>query len=211
MIATVPPGGRPSPAQRGGDGPGLAAQLAVGDRVLGAVLGQQHDVHAVGVALGVELEHLDQGRGVDRRGPGVVVRQAAGPGPLGPVPSDLSAEDRLGAAGGDAGRDELEELARGVGDADRLLGQAHAEAGLDAAEQLDALEAAEAEITLERGVEAEVAEATSVPDGGDELAEDLQQAGGQVRLRGVVGHAREDSDPGSPGTNAGGATIGGCV
>ena len=95
-----------------------------------------------------------------------------------------------------AGLDQADQLARGVGDADRLLGQGQAEAGLDAAEQLDALEAAEAELALERGVEAEVAEAAAVADGGDQVAEDLQQGASDVwgaRVRhareGITGHA----------------------
>ena len=141
MIATAVPGSRPALDEAGGNGARGLIEFRVRDDALAALLVLQHDVRAVGVAAHVPREHFverdrlvrrlrlrrERGHALERGGVRVMGGLAAS--------SARSRSRGVSALGHDG------------------FGQAHAEAPLEAQEQLDAAEAVEAVVLLEPGVE----------------------------------------------------------
>ena len=132
MIPTAAPGPTPEPGEAGGHRADPPRQLAVGQLLGLAVAGIEEDVPPLGMALGVPVEHLEQGaRAVRRR----LARCRAERQSRSPAPAAAA-----GCATASAWRRSRGVSAR----AQQVLGEAHAERPLQAGEELDPAEAVEA-------------------------------------------------------------------
>ena len=150
-------------AQAGGHAARVAIQAAVRDQRLAAVVVAQLDVDALGAALDLPAQRLDQrprGRGRTPAGP----RVGRGRGEAGSRPGGGRAEAgrRPGVARGEAGSrpglgpgDGRRDLARRIRLGEHRLAQLDAGGLLEAHRQLDSLEAAQRQLARQRLVRAD--------------------------------------------------------
>ncbi len=128
--------------EAGGHGSRAGEEAGVGQLLGLAIARQVEDVPAVRMALGVPLQHLHQAaRAIRRRLRGVERLDDLQPGALG--------RGRMAVEQG------LEEVARGFGRTQHLLGETHAEGFFQASQELDPAEAVEPEVALQGGFEGE--------------------------------------------------------
>ncbi len=170
-------------AQSGGHRRRVAIQAAVGDRRLGAVVGPQLDVDAVGALLDLPAQRLHQRPRPDRRSaisayfPGLSPGLGPGLGPrLGPRRSP-----GLGPGQGSGAGDRGGDLARRVGLRKHRLAERDAGRLFEAHRQLDALEAAERQLAGQRLVGADRGARPRRIDLGEQLPKRLED-----ERRGVV-------------------------
>ena len=122
---------------------GALPDRAVAERRLGLVLVEENG-EALGLALDVPGERLDQRLRLGGRAHALALRQA----------HHRAVGDARRLAG--AGEEETQQVARRLGRGERLLGEARAELALEAQHQLDARQAVQPEVALERAVEGDL-------------------------------------------------------
>ena len=140
MSAIVSPRADAALAQAGRDGYGLVPQPAVADRLLGSrgAFAAQVHVHALGLELGVPPERLDERPDVAADG--------AGGSDGGGILARRQPQRLVGRGVEDRARES-----RGSVDREAAVVERPAEGALEPCQELDALEAAEADLALERG------------------------------------------------------------
>ena len=143
MIATVCARRQAGGGEAGGIGERAFPEVAVGDRCLFVAVVQEHG-QPVRLALDVVLERLDQRLRVLGIAHALRLREARDRAVGGLRRLALRREQ------------EAQEIARRLARGERLLGQAGGELALQAQHQLDARQAVEAELALERAVERDV-------------------------------------------------------
>ncbi len=149
-------------AEPGGHGARPRPQLAVRDALLALVVEAEHDVDPAGIHLGVPAQDVDQRvRGVGSRSAG---RERGG---------RLHGDTRRRSAAGEDGGDQV---ANRLHLAQHRVGEADVEGVLEPGEQLDPLEAADAEIPVEHVVERHAAAHRCAAQLGHEGVEEREHA-----------------------------------